>query len=242
MLCQAFGLLAILACGQDDKQAEEEAKKKIEEFRATIKKAKSESDFVEAINTLGETQHPKILAELKTYLGKPSTEIRLAVAEQLAKYKKSKEAGEALIKTALALGPKEKDVASKLIAFSADTEAKELAKQYVNLFRHKDLEIARAAVDGCGKVKSKDAVDPLIKLVIDLENVKEDSSGGVGGPSMPGPGGGGTAQEDEQVKRKRELLQPAFSALRDITDEKWTKGKEWADWWKKAKATFKEKE
>lgn len=242
MLWNSLALVAILGFVQEDKQAEEDAKQKIADFNAALKKCKSESDYVEAINTLGETQHPKILAVLKGWLGKPSTEIRLATAEQLAKYKKSKEAGEALVKAAQALNSKEKDVASKLIGFSADTEAKELAKMYVALFRHKDVEVARAAVDGCGKVKSKDAVDPLIKLVMDLENVKEDSSGGVGGPSMPGPGGGGTAQEDEQVKRKRELLAPALSALRDITDEKWTKGKEWLDWWKKAKATFKEKD
>jgi HEAT repeat protein len=242
MLSHSLALIALLGFVQDDaKQAEEDAKKKLEEFRATMKKAKTESDVVDAINSLGETQHPKILAELRSYLGRPSTEIRLAVAENLAKYKKSKEAGEAILKTALALGPKEKDVASKLVEFAADTEAKELAKQFTNLFRHKDVEIARAAVDGCGKVKSKDAIDPLIKLVMDLENVREDS-GGAGSPPMPGPGTGGAAQEDEQVKRKRELLGPALSALRDITDEKWTKGKEWSDWWRKTKATFKEKE
>lgn len=233
-----FVLFLVLPGSAFSQATEEEAKEAIKKFKEALKKCKEESDFVSALNDLGAVQHAKVLAELKPWMTKlPSNEIRLAAAENLSQYKKSKEAAEAIL-TALA-AQKDKDVASKFISYAADTECKDIASKLCALFRSKEVDYAREAVDGCGKIKSKACIDPLIKLVMELEDVEENNNG-AGQPNMPGPGTGGQGQEDERVKRKRELLQPALGALRAITDEKWVKGKEWLIWWNKNKATFKD--
>jgi HEAT repeat protein len=238
-----LGLLAVAAPAQDDKDkqcTEDEAKEAIKAFKTALSKCKEDSDFVSAINDLAGKQHPKILEELKPWLTKhPNSEVKLTAAEAVSKYRKNKAAAEALLN---ASGPqKDKTVAAKMVQYAAETECREIAAKLTALFKHKDTEVARAAVEGCGKIKSKVCIDPLIKLVMELEAIDE-NQGGAGQPPMPGPGGGGQAQDDERIKRKRELLSPALGSLRDITEEKWVKGKEWLQWWNKNKATFKEPE
>ncbi len=244
-----FGLSMNLMAQDPIKEvADDEAKKAVEEFKKALKKPKlEEGDIVSALIDLGQKQHSKlILPELKPWLAKGGTEIRLTAAEMLSKYKKSKIAAEAILGALPAQNQKEKDILEKFISFASDTECKEIAPKLCGLFGAKYVEVARAAVEGCGKVKSKNCIEPLIKLVSDLEDVDESNVSGAGSPNMPGPGTGGQGQEDERVKRKRELQQPALASLREITGEKFTraKGKQgeqgWYEWWAKNKTTFKE--
>ena len=70
-------VVAAAAWGQDAKptaddlkKKDEDAKEKIAEYKKAMSKAKADGDIVANIKTLGETQHPKILAELKPWLTK----------------------------------------------------------------------------------------------------------------------------------------------------------------------------
>ena len=231
--------------------SDDDAKKAVEEFKKALRKPKlEEGDIVTALIDLGQKQHTKlILPEIKPWLTKGGTEIRLTAAEMLSKYKKNKLAAEAILNALSGQDQKEKDILEKFISFSADTECKEIAPKLCGLFGSKYVEVARAAVEGCGKIKSKNCVESLIKLVSDLEDVNESNVSGAGQPNMPGPGTSGQGQEDERVKKKRELLQPALGALRETTGERFTRGKPnkdnppdktWGGWWAKNKATFKD--
>src|SRR5438552_1163052 len=87
---------AAMAQSEEEKKKEEEAKAKIADFKKEIKTCKNEKDMAKAIEGLGALQHPKILSELKSYLSKGG-EVTVSAAEQIGKYKKDKDAAEALV-------------------------------------------------------------------------------------------------------------------------------------------------
>src|SRR5262245_16027253 len=181
---------AAFAQNEDDKKKEEEAKAKIADFKKELKTAKTDKDVARAIEGLGALQHPKVLTEMKPFLSKGG-EAAVTAAEQISKYKKDKDAGETLVGAASSV--KEKDTVVKFIRYAGDVEYKGIVPKLVNLFRHKEVDAAKEAVDSCAKLRSKDAIDPLLNLWKEMEAIKEEKSngkdGGLGG--LGGIAGGG---------------------------------------------------
>ena len=247
----AFWLIlasAAMAQSDDDKKKDDEAKAKIADFKKQLKTCKTEKDMVGAIESLASLQHPKILTELKSYLSKGG-EVTIAAAEMLGKYKKDKDAAEALVGAAGSLRDKESMV--KCIRYAGDTEYKGIVSKLTNLFRHKETDAAREAVDSCGKLKTRDAIEPLLGLWKELDGIKEEQPGkgggggvgGVGGGGLTGTGGGvGQSMQDEQIKRKRDLTPAVESALKKITGEDFKDLRAANDWWRKNKGSFKDPE
>jgi hypothetical protein len=237
---------AAFAQSEEDKKKEEEAKAKIADFKKELKTAKTDKDVARAIDGLGALQHPKILTELKSYLGK-TTEVAVAAAEQLGKYKKDKDAAEALV--GAAGGSRDKEAQVKCIRYAGDTEYKGIISKLAGLYRQKEIDAAKEAVDSTGKIKSKDGIEPLLALWRELDGIREEKSGGssIGGGSplgggVTGAGGVGQSMQDEQIKRKRDLTPAVESALKKITGEEFKDLRAANDWWRKNKATFKDPE
>ena len=239
-------ILAAAAVAQNDdaKKKDEEAKAKIAEFKKELKGAKTDKDVARAIETLGELQHPRVLAEIKPFLSKGG-ESAIVAAEMLGKYKKDKEAGETLM--AAAAASKDKDLVVKFIRYAGDVEFKGIVPKLANLFRHKEVDAAKEAVDSCAKLRSKDAIDPLLNLWKEMDSIKEDK-GGKGGNDLGGGLGGvvgggiGESYQDEQLKRKRDLTPAVESALKKITNEEFKDLRAANDWWRKNKGSFKDLE
>jgi hypothetical protein len=246
----AFALiLAAVAAAQDEeaKKKEEEAKAKIADFKKELKGAKTEKDIARAIEGLGELQHPKVLAELKSYLTRTAEEVA-AAAEQISKYKKDKEAADILV--GAAGGRKDKDSIVKCLRYAGDTEFKGIVSKLTGYFRNKDTDVAKESVDSCAKVKSKDAIEPLLGLWRELDAIKEENTnkgggglgvGGLGG-GITGAGGVGASMQEEQIKRKRDLTPAVVSALSKITGEDFKDLRAANEWWRKNKGTFKDLE
>jgi len=240
-------VLAASALAQDDdpKKKDEEAKAKIAEFKKELKGAKSDKDVIRAIEGLGELQHPRVLSELKNYLGRTADEVA-AAAEQIGKYKKDKDAAETLMGAAGAR--KDKDSIVKCLRYAGDTEYKAIVSKLTGYFRSKDSDVAKEAVDSCAKLKSKDAVDPLLNLWKELEGIKEEKAdkgggiGGIGGGGLTGAGGVGASMQEEQLKRKQNVTPAVESALKKITGEDFKDLRAANDWWRKSRATFKDPE
>jgi len=233
---------AAVAQNEDDKKKDEEAKAKIAEFKKELKTAKGDKDVARAIEGLGELQHPRVMTELKPFLSKGG-EAGATAAEQISKYKKDKDAGETLVSAANAT--KEKDMVVKFIRYAGDTEYKGLVSKFVNLFRHKDVDAAKEAVDSCAKLKTKDAIDPLLNLWKEMEAIKEETKSGKNDTGLGGLGAGigvGASMQDEQLKRKRELTPAVETALKKITGEDFKDLRAANDWWRKNKGTFKDPE
>jgi hypothetical protein len=242
-------ILAVSVAAQDDdaKKKDEEAKAKIADFKKELKTAKSDKDVARALESLGALQHPKVLSELKSYLTK-SVEIAVAAAEQIGKYKKDKEAAETLMAGSNA---RDKEVMVKCIRYAGDVEYKGIVPKLANLFRHKEVDAAKEAVDSCAKLRSKDAMDPLLNLWRELDGIKEEKNnggaggglgGGLGGGGITGAGGVGQSYQDEQLKRKQSLTPAVESAIRKITNEDFKDLRAANDWWRKNKGTFKDPE
>jgi hypothetical protein len=237
-------ILAAAAVAQDDdaKKKDEEAKAKIADFKKELKTAKGDKDIARAIEGLGALQHPRVLGELKPFLSKGG-ESAVTAAEQISKYKKDKEAAESLVSAAS--GTKEKDICVKFIRYAGDTEYKALVPKLTGLFRHKDVEAAKEAVDSCAKLRSKDAIDPLLNLWKEMEAIKEETKSGKNDTGLGGLGAGigvGASMQDEQLKRKRELTPAVETALKKITNEEFKDLRAANDWWRKNKGTFKDLE
>jgi len=247
------------AFAQEKKEAKDEgkdylsdadAKKHIEEWQKAWKKCKGLDDQIRSIEDLGAKKHPKILDELKKHLGSGSLEVRITAADMIGKYKKEDKAADALFASAKGCCNRKEtmELAVKSIRYLGNTGVRTKVKEMLPFFDHKETDFAKEAIDTAGALKSKDAIDPLVNMVLFLEAVKEDTNNGnTGGQQLPGgqyPGANqpGGQQEDEKVKRKKELLNPAIQALKDITGEKLNTGTEWKRWWGKNKATFKELE
>lgn len=229
---------------EEEKKKEEEAKAKLADYRKELKTAKTDKDVVKAIEGLGELQHPKILTELKGYLSK-TLEGAIAAAEQMGKYKKDKDAAETL--ASAAGSRREKDAMVKFLRYAGDTEFKGILPKLTAFFRNKETDAAKEAVDSCAKIKSKDAIEPLLNLWKELDGVKEEKSGGKGGSDLgagglAGTGGVGASMQDEQLKRKRDLTPAVETALKKITGEDFKDLRAANDWWRKNKATFKDPE
>src|SRR5262245_2860793 len=234
---------AAFAQNEEERKKDDEAKAKIAEFKKELKGAKTDKDVARAIEGLGALQHPKVMSELRTYLSKGG-EAGIAAAEQIGKYKKDKDAAEALVTAAG--GTREKEAVVKYIRYAGDVEFKGIIPKLTNLFRHKDVDAAKEAVDSCAKIRSKDAIDPLLGLWKEMEAIREEKSNGkdagLGGLGGVAGGGIGQSMQDEQLKRKRDLTPAVESALKKITNEEFKDLRAANDWWRKNKGTFKDLE
>ena len=137
---------------------------------------------------------------------------------------------------------KDEDTAIKFFECFGDVKARKLAKSLTRYFKHKTVNIAQSAIEAAGMLQSRDSISPLISLLKELDSI-QDNPNTPGGPPMPGPGvpagGGGN---NEQLQRKRQLLSVVQLALRDITDERFNKPRDWEKWWQRNAKKFKEKE
>jgi hypothetical protein len=232
-------LLAASALAQDDdaKKKDEEAKAKVADFKKSLKGVKTEKDIARALEDLGSLQHPRVLAELKNYLGRSADEVA-AAAEQIAKYKKDKEAAETLMTAAGAR--RDRDSIVKCLRYAGDVEFKGIVAKLTGYFRNKEVDVARESVDSCAKLKSRDAIEPLLNLWKELDGIKEEKAGKDGG--LGGGLGVGASMQEDQVKRKRDLTPAVESALNKISGEDFKDLRAANDWWRKAKSTFKDPE
>lgn len=250
------GVVGSAAVGQDDAKArDEEAKKKVEEFKARLKKAKSDDEIEAALKFLGELQHPRCLKELTAHLKNPKNTLKVAAAKEVAKYKENKEAASALADALAPLvsNPKaDKDVIETLFNAFGEVGHKGTVEKIHPYIQHKITAIAKAAIQTCAKVKSVKSVQPLIDMLKQLEAI-QDPNKGAGGqgqppggvPGMPNLPGGQVQQQQLQQdmwQRRQELQPEVLSALRGITGEAKALAKEWQDWWNKNGNSLKQKE
>ncbi|MBI2932674.1 MAG: HEAT repeat domain-containing protein, partial [Planctomycetes bacterium] len=168
----------------DEKAKEEEARKKVAAFQKEIAKAKPD-DKPACIDTLAELQHPKILDELVTWLTKGTKECQTTAARHVGEYAKNQKAAEALLKAVKA--HKDPEIIETLLDEAANVGYRGIAKNLAIFFRHAQIQVAKAAVDATGSLKSKDSIPPLVDLVRELEAIHDGDFGASGtGGSQPG--------------------------------------------------------
>lgn len=242
-------ILSAFAAAQDDaaskkeeaKKKDDEAKAKIAEFKKELRTARTDADRARTLGILGDVKHPRVMEELKGYLKYPTSEVAIAAAELIGKYEKDKNAADTLMATAGAR--RDKDAIVKCLRYAGDVGVRSIAPKLVGFFKHKETDVAREAIDTCGRLRVGVAIDPLLGLWKELDAIRDDKdTGGLGGLGG-GLGGGLTGTNtlaDDQRRRKTDLTPAVEGALGKITGENFKSLKEANDWWRKFKSTWKE--
>lgn len=247
MIVAAILLVLPVASAQqtpaNDKEAEKEAKKMIGEFQKTLSKATTDDDRVTAIHVLGGTRHPKILDILKKLLVGYSPAINTAAAEEVGQYSKSQDAAEALTQ-AIKSSNKNKDMIKTYFKALGQVRFYGSAKFIQGYFQFPDEEVSRAAIETAAAIRSRESIEPLIMFLLELE--QKDLMFKQKPTPPPDPNKKPTPEEqaaqaaaDMEKRRVAALLPAVNSALGAITKQNHPNARDWVDWWKKNKATFK---
>jgi HEAT repeat protein len=143
---------------------------------------------------------------------------------EIAKYKGSRKAAIALLNIAFRL--KNPRIKSEFISYAVQVECEFIAVKLHKFFKHEEMSVAKTAIEGCAKLKSKRSVEPLIKLLQYLETL-----------TMPST----VSSMAEQIARRKQaekaqrLIPVVQNALKTITGENKPNAKDWMKWWKRNK-------
>jgi HEAT repeat protein len=223
-------LLALLALlGPDEKEADDALQK----FKAAIKTSDVNARM-QAVAQLGEVHHEKVMRALAQYLTTDEKGVRVVAVKAIGKFDIKKSLAVSLLAAALPANTMEVEVEEAIFtAFKelSDPSALPTAYQY---FETKQEKVAEASIRLTGEIKSRNSIDPLLKLLKKLQNAGE----AVGG-SGTGTYGGQVVPADAELRaRAQRLTAAAMKALELITGEKFGNLHDWDAWWKKNAAAF----
>ncbi len=205
-------------------------------------KAKDPGARAAAVAELAKTSHPKIAAKLGTILAGDVPEARIAAAKGLAmQLDDKKKAVQALLQGA-AVNAKEPVILTAIVGSLGKLGEEAGAAELNKHIPAENLDLAKAAIEGAGELKSPTSMDPLIKALKEADEALKPRD-----PSQPGGGrgllsrleraGGGNARDERE--RARELQPLLKKTLSSIIGVQCQDGKDYEDWWKEHKLTFK---
>jgi HEAT repeat protein len=220
-------VLALLA--PDDKEAEDAI--------ATFKSAAKSSEVsvrVEAVRELARMPHEKVIRVLGTVLTTDDKVVRVAAAKALGAFQDKKPKAVSVLAEAIGYNTKEPEVEIAILSALRELRDKAALGVAYRYLDEKNEKIAEAAIGVTEAIKSRDSVEPLIKLIKHLIGAGDGVSSGDGSLDAP---------PDSRLQERARLLDSAAQkALRAITGESFSSPREWEGWWKRNGATFRVKE
>jgi hypothetical protein len=231
-------LLALAIFAADDAEA-------LEKFKADIK-GKDGAGRAAAVEELAKTKSPKIVVKLASMLTNEVVDVRCAAAKGLGTQEDKKRAIQFL---AAAIQPNAKEfpvlaaIVSALGKLGEEAGAGEVNKHV----SHEQLEVAKAAVEAAGEIRSTSSFDPLIKAMKDCEEIlkprdRNAGGGGFGGGfgSRGGLGGNGSMQNYRDMRERAQSLKPEIQkVLVAMAKVNCQDAQDWELWWKENRAKFK---
>jgi hypothetical protein len=231
-------LLAILALAlADDAEA-------LEKFKADIK-GKDGAARAVAVEELAKTKSPKICAKLASLLTGEVTDVRIAAAKGLAEQDDKKHAVAYLI---AGVTPNAKDpvILAPILTAIGKVGLEPGAAEVNKFISAEDVEVAKAAVEAAGEIKSGTSFDPLIKELKNCEEIlkprdKNNPGGGFGGRFGGGPGRlGGNGQNFRDMRDRAQTLKAEIQkVLVSMAKVNCQDAQDWENWWKEHRATYK---
>jgi len=241
-----MSILFILALLAGDDKAATDA---LEKFK-TDYKAKETPAKVKAIEELSQAQDAKITARLASLFTAEEKDVRIAAAKGLGDRtddKEKKKAAQAL-SSVLKANEKWPEIQTAILAAIAKLGDESALVEAHKLIESETLEVAQAAIEMAGKLKSKTSFDPLIKRLKEADETlkprdQQPGAKGAGGRGFGGGFGGAGGTSPQTFKEKRDLakaLQPIIKkVLVDLTGTNCEDGKDWDGWWKEHQNTWK---
>lgn len=228
---QAILLVLALAVGDADAEA-------LEKFK-TDYKAKDAAARASAVEELAKTASPKVCTRLGALLGVDAPEVRVAAAKGLALQRDDKKRALTFLLHGSTANAKDPVVVAAIVA-SLGSFREEVAAAEVNRqVRSPHLDLAKAAVEAAGKIKSATSFDVLIKEMKECDDVLKPRDEG-----NPGFGNDLTRAATDNargaVRERAVALKPELvKALREMSKVSCQDTKDWEDWWKEHRATWK---
>ena len=229
-------LLLVLAMALgDDAEA-------LEKFKTDIK-GKDGAGRAAAVEELAKTKSPKICAKLGSMLTAEVGEVRIAAAKGLGTQDDKKRAVP-LLTAAIAPNAKELPVLAAILAALGKLGDESGAAEVNKHVSHENLDVAVAAVEAAGEIRSSTSFDPLIKAMKDCEEIlkprdQKDFGKGFGGGRFGGPGGGNMQNYREMRERAQKLKPEIQKVLVAMTKVNCQDAQDWDLWWKENRGKWK---
>ena len=226
-------LMALAMALADDAEA-------LEKFKTDIK-GKDAAGRCVAIEELAKTKSTKICVKLASMLTNEVVEVRCAAAKGLGTQEDKKRAIPLLV-AAVQPNAKEPPVIAAIVSalgkLGEETGVAEINKHY----SHENLDVAKAAVEAAGEIRSASSFDPLIKAMKDCEEVLKprdrQNGGGFGNRGFGGPGG--NMQNFREMRERAQTLKPEIQkVLVAMAKVNCQDAQDWELWWKENKAKYK---
>ncbi|HVR86445.1 MAG TPA: HEAT repeat domain-containing protein [Planctomycetota bacterium] len=241
-----FGFLSCLVT-QDESTFQPQIKAFHDDYS---KHGARDDDRILAVRALAQYHHERIVRVLARLLTEASVPVRVMTARELGKFAgvdaAPKELLEALRSSANA-GKKESPVRIEILRGLGALRYAPAADDVVKLVDARDVWIAKAAIDAAGRIRTPEALSPMIKALQRVEGKNGDAETSLNpfddlfpemirGSTLLRPDARQTAKQPSE----REVLKaPLLAALREISRQTWESAKEWESWWTKRKATFR---
>lgn len=225
-------LLALaLTVGDPDAEA-------LEKFRNDYK-AKDVAARAAAVEELAKTPSPKVCARLGALLGADGPEVRVAAAKGLALQRDEKKRAVPFLLHGAAANAKDPVVLAAIAASLGSFREEAAAPEINRLVRSPNLDVAKAAVEAAGKIRSASSFDVLIKEMKDCDDALKPRD--EGNPSFGNDlTRMGTDNARGAVRERAVLLKPEIvKALREMSKVACQDTKDWEDWWKENRAKWK---
>jgi HEAT repeat protein len=226
----SIALALSLSTGADEAAA-------LDAFKAEIK-GKDAAGRAAALGELAKTSGPKVAAKLQSYLVTDTTEVRIAAATGLGLQAEALKPALAYLSQGAAINAKNPPVLAAIVAafgkLKDEAGAVEVNKHYGD-----ELEVAKAAVQAAGEIRSPSSFDGLIKELKACDEAlkpRDRQQGGFGGGFGRMDGQNNPREARERARELQPLLKGVLQAMAGITCED---GKDWEAWWRENRAKFK---
>lgn len=226
-------LLALMLALGDDAEA-------LEKFKTDVK-GKDAAGRAAAIDELAKTKSPKICAKLASMLTNEVVEVRCAAAKGLGTQEDKKRAIP-LLTAAVTPNAKEPLVLAAIVSALGKLGDEAGAAEINKHIAHENLDVAKAAVEAAGEIRSASSFDPLIKAMKECEETlkprDKNNGGGFGGGRFGGPGG--NMQNFREMRERAQMLKPEIQkVLVAMAKVNCQDAQDWELWWKENRLKYK---
>lgn len=226
-------LLALMLALGDDTEA-------LEKFKTDVK-GKDAAGRAAAIDELAKTKSPKICAKLASMLTNEVVEVRCAAAKGLGTQEDKKRAIP-LLTAAVTPNAKEPLVLAAIVSALGKLGDEAGAAEINKHIAHENLDVAKAAVEAAGEIRSASSFDPLIKAMKECEETlkprDKNNGGGFGGGRFGGPGG--NMQNFREMRERAQMLKPEIQkVLVAMAKVNCQDAQDWELWWKENRLKYK---
>lgn len=242
-----IGFLSLFTPPQNDSTFDLPLKKFQEDF---YRRGAKDDDKIAAMRALAQYRHERIVKVLAPLLTESTLAVRVMTARELGLFGGVEAAPRELLaalRSPANAGKKESMVRIEILRGLGALKYQAAAPDVVKLVEDKEVWVAKAAIDAAGKIRTADAMTPLIKSLQRIEGRNGDAETTLNPfdelfPEFPTTSGllKPDARQTAKKPSEREVLKaPILAALQNISRQTFESAKEWDTWWTKRKGNFR---